>query len=166
MSGGLGPDTLGHAMHRHWHSIAAAVKHEDAPPIAAPEHGASSISCLDAGMCICSGVGVIVYALRNSLLRVLKQECPPKSHRRTLLVDGSVVLLFAAWNHAHIGDGPRPLPDKTLAAHVGLMYLSPFRPTYHVVCVQSKDDGHLASRRTVFVEVPRHIFHVRSRTLR
>lgn len=104
--------------------------------------GAEKLSkCQDALRCVCCGSGRHLFTIRNSCIRFLKDVFPIGSlDRKRVLVDGFVVLQFigslqqggASSSSADVVEISTVLVQETWA-HIGLQYLSPFRPTISVM---------------------------------
>lgn len=118
------------AMRAHW-----AETHMTLPEIvtktAAPEPEGTN-ECLSAGRCLCCPEGKLLRAFRNSCLKAMKEAFPPGTPQRKRLQDGFVVLrLTGKPEDADLDafiDMDEPVADTWL--HIGIQYLSPFRPTF------------------------------------
>ena len=87
---------------------------------------------------------------------LMKRQFPDKSLAEKMLTDGYIVCLFSgtASKPPCVGDiGPPPRIEKTLEAHLGLVYLSPYAPTFQCVRLGARDDGHQGMKPHAFVEV-------------
>lgn len=85
-----------------------------------------------AGRCLCTQAGQRLRRLRNKFLQAMKTAFPPASPERGALMAGSIVA-HIAWRPAtDDGQGASLPADPPLESwlHVGLMYLSPYRPTF------------------------------------
>lgn len=116
--------------------------------------------CQLAGRCICSGVGKDLRALRDAVLRSMKRTFPAGSSERKRLLEGFVVLRLSC---VAIGNDPHD-PGctgvaKDIFLHVGMMYLSPYRPTYLCLDLVSGIVGEAASEGGLWVKA--HLGHVR-----
>ena len=87
-------------------------------------------------MCVHEGAGLRLYYFRNLVLAKMKQIFPPKTDLRAKLVDGFAFLVFHASVMGHTDIGALPAADQTVALHIGMHYLSPYRPTFHRVVLQ------------------------------
>lgn len=91
--------------------------------------------CLAAGMCLCTGQGIMLKRLNNRFKAAMKEAFPVGSERKGLLVEGSIVArIRASWVVADF-DAMLDMdePERIIFLHIGLMYLSPYRPTVMVV---------------------------------
>jgi hypothetical protein len=85
--------------------------------------------CAAAGQCICiDSTHREKYHFRNAVLRILKLLCPFRSGSRQKLADGYCVLQFT-WPQ---GDTDEESAGE-IFLHVGLQYLSPFRPSWQLM---------------------------------
>ena len=115
---------------RWWSRAHETLQQEDCEPTAhLPDPGTD---CLRAGRCICSFDGQRLRLFRNRLIRAMKAACPAGSDQRVLLVDGRVVahIVGGMMPAANVGKADFSSPSVDLWLHVGLMYLSPYRPTF------------------------------------
>lgn len=117
-------------MKKYW-----AAAHTTLPePVAAPRNQAAQepTPCQKAGRCICSPEGKALHALRASVLKAFKRACPPHSPERALLMSGDLVVHLrgepAGDDFDTLLNLEEPFGEAFL--QVGLMYLSPFRPTF------------------------------------
>lgn len=126
------------ALREYWAAAHQAV--EEPSEGAEPDTHARISECLAAGRCVCSGDGPQLRSLRNSCLRAMKRAFPAGSDERRSLLDGFVVLRLTGRPSADNLDALIELdtPIKEVWLQVGLMYLSPYRPTFMEV---SKTSG-------------------------
>ena len=117
------------------------------------EGGHDPKECAKAGCCVCSGDGRLLRSFRNSVLRAFKAACPPQSADRSSLVAGDLVLRLTS----QAGDGAldavaeeHSVADVFL--HVSLMYLKPFRPTFHRVKPVPPPLGEAVEGSRIFVK--------------
>lgn len=97
------------------------------PPL--PEPGTA---CLAAGRCICSPEGRRLRLFKNRFIQAMKVACPAGSDQRALLADGRVVahIVGAGMPEANAEGADLSLASVDLWLHVGMIYFSPFRPTF------------------------------------
>lgn len=103
--------------------------------------------CRAAGQCVCQGPGCALRRFRNAFLRALKAAFPTQSLGRKHLVDGFVFVRLTGRPSDDNADAFVELdePIKETWLHVGLQYLSPFRPTFmEVHVVEGPASGDLA----------------------
>ena len=88
-------------------------------------------------MCLCKGEGRLLRAYANKLIDLgIKARARPKTDNRRLLVDGFFVLALTPQSVEGVTARNELAPPSahecvdTCWLHVGLMYLSPFRPTF------------------------------------
>lgn len=139
----------------------------DEPQGQGDEHagkGEAMSACRVAGMCLCDDTGRKIIRIVAKLLAAMMKIFPHKSDARQLLLDGFVVLRLS-------GQPDTDDYEEVLATgeefvdfffHVGLMYLSPFQPTFALV-KQVADQGEAAPRaRRVYVQAiaPRCDHHI------
>lgn len=109
--------------------------------------------CLEAGFCVCSGDGKVLRRIRDQFLSAMKKAFPRQSPQRDLLRNASVV---ACVSGTRITDDYEEMlaaecVSRTVYWHIGLMYLSPFRPT--VMVLDLADDLRETTHRTERVHV-------------
>ena len=117
---------------------------------AAAKAAAKHSKCADAGRCLCTPEGRILFRLRNSFLKCLKLSTPNQTPERTLVRDG---YLFAAILPRDVKDPigklggdpasdpppPAKLFDGGFFIHIGVLYLKPYRPTFLAMKVVDTD---------------------------
>ena len=96
---------------------------------AKPEETAQSSPCQEAGVCLCTGPGLALKKLRNSLLRQMKRLF--KGASRQELEDGWFCLRLFIDEEQDSTEILQPLPTEEHFLHVALMYWKPYRPTFH-----------------------------------
>lgn len=88
--------------------------------------------CLTAGVCLCSDSGRQLKRLRNLFLSAMKKVFVPHSELRAALARGEVVVRLIAspadGDYEALITQDQPVADVML--HIGLMYFSPYRPTF------------------------------------
>ena len=109
------------------------VVEEDAEEDGDQGHGA----CLAAGVCLGSARGRKIASVHRALLAVLKAAFPRGHTRSSTLVGGFVVGQLTSRpgrrkRSPDIDDASR-FKGRVVYLHIGLMYLSPFRPTFAVM---------------------------------
>eukprot|EP00971_Amphidinium_carterae_P351001 6491847-Amphidinium_carterae.2 len=118
--------------------------------------------CQKEGICLCCGDGLLLKKLRNAVNDFMKQAFKKQQSLKALCKDGSCVLEFSHTMDTGIVADDLPSPAGAVRdevpnvfLHVAMLYLSPFRATYHCVQrVQSPSMDEAALNR-VFVKVLR-----------
>ena len=110
--------------------------------------------CMMAGMCLCSAEGKAYDREVAAFVAALKRGCPPKSARRTALVEGRVVVqLVDAEAGVHVGPAlGGDAHGRSLWLHIGLQYLNPFVPTMMKVVVVPNPGETAESADRVYVQ--------------
>ena len=114
---------LGYCLEREWKEKHWTVLQEAAPKLS-QDKLRKITKCQEAGMCLCSAGGKELAQLQVRLLKLLKQHFGP-GRGREALQHGLVCVCARA--EACPPRFPQPVE---LWWHIGLMYLSPFRPTF------------------------------------
>lgn len=137
-------------LQKHWEALHCTLMQSDCPPMSDVKEEVSP--CFRTGICLCSESGRRFSKLVNKFLRHMKQVCPQGSATKGALVTGKIVVRI-------IG---RPLSFEDIIAdedsiveiwyHVGLMYLSPYEPTFAVVRPVNFDEGMPASDERIYIE--------------
>lgn len=87
--------------------------------------------CIDAGMCICSEEGKQLDSFRNQFLKAMKKVFVPGSQQRLALLSGKVAVRLVREHQETIEEGRQTVyPAKVVWLFIGLMYFSPYRPTF------------------------------------
>lgn len=127
---------LGAALEAFWEQTHRQVMESDCLPLGQTRLGEPS-ACYAAGVCICSGKGLVLAGMVGGFVARMKAAFPPQSDARRLLLEGHIV--------AHLVGEPDTEDYEELIAldeeeafqstflHIGLMYLKPFRPTFLTV---------------------------------
>lgn len=129
------------ALEMDWRRRTSLVDAEGAALIPDPTRQEKALQeCLVAGVCLCSPEGKVLKRFCSHLLaKGFKAACPPLSAARRLLAEGGITIALAsAPPPPQTADVSEVVPPDCLAApataslwlHIGLMYLSPFRPTF------------------------------------
>ena len=150
---------LGPHLKQHWQAQHNTIMDDDCTdPPGAPV--VAKNKCYDYGRCICSAEGKAVRALLNGMMN---KAMKPVFHRsnveeRKLLREGNIVVrLWAEYAEGDISiDALLEMDDSEMEiwGHIGLMYLSPYRPTFtKVVPVPAPDSEETEGR--VYVKVIR-----------
>lgn len=149
--------TLSTSLRQHWATRHKTLLEGDCRPVGEQQKGAAPTECRSVGRCVCSAEGQQIKRFKNSLLRCMKKVCPTGSEERAKLVQGFVVVHLIG--RPAEGDDEAYLasesPVKGAWLHIGLQYLSPYRPTYMALqpvrdaCGQEILDG------TVLLQVQR-----------
>ena len=128
---------LAAAMEQDWQLNSELLKESDceAIPAAALAMSAADQSCYKAGMCVCAGKGKSIQDRVNSLLAHMRRLFPRASYQRAMGVSGHVVVRLVGKGGVLDDDGEVDLLASLDASasvywHIGLLYLSPFRPTF------------------------------------
>lgn len=116
-----------------WSAMHKTLLEEECQPCVSTVESPSP--CWEAGMCICSVQGQKLKRLCNRFKAAMKVAFPVNSKEKGLLVDGSIVArVHGSWV---VDDFEAMLQmtefERTIYLHIGLMYLSPYRPTMLVV---------------------------------
>ena len=113
----------------------------EAPTIAEEENAVGP--CLEAGICLCSPAGRELRRRAARPFNWLKFQCPHRSEKKQRLVDGYIVVRLLGGPRAYTGEVASDASHE-LWLHIALMYLSPYRPTWHLVepvaCSETLDD--------------------------
>ncbi|CAK0908812.1 unnamed protein product, partial [Prorocentrum cordatum] len=104
--------------------------------------------CQLAAVCLCSEEGKNLDKFCKNLLTALKPMVKAKSAARRTLLDGKLVCRLT-WTRSDVDDdhvaaapvGAPPPPQRQgdVWMHIGMMYLSPYRPSWHLV--ERRRDG-------------------------
>jgi hypothetical protein len=153
---------LGIALDLDWSRRTSSITQAGLPPIPPKSAAATKKDkCRSAGECLCKGDGKRLKSFFYKLcFHVIKHNCKPGSRGRSLLTSGYIVVGLFPMDMPE--DHRAPLneiaaPDfvegKTQASwyHVGLQYLSPYKPCVHVLRPSNKPplmDGLLNLRAT------------------
>ena len=147
---------FGSSLDRAWSDMHATI-----PPlesVAAP--ASSSQPCLGYGMCVCRGEGQRVHQLRGRIHRQMKRDLGSVQAKQ-LLMEGHVVMQLC--HEPPLLDGSSAASSSnaipTFFFHLGLMYLKPYRATYHRVVPVEKPAGEpCVATNVIFVEVRQTFF--------
>lgn len=145
---------VSHCLREHWSQTHETIMDSDSAPIhtAPPTEG----MCYKAGRCLCSAEGGRLRNLRDAVIRSMKTTFPFGTDLRQTLVNGHVILRLvgrpAEDNYDAWVDEDNPV--KTIFLHVGLLYLSPFRPTWMHVLEVTAPVGEEFGPNTIWVEAP------------
>ena len=108
----------------------------------APQSRSRKAACWEVGVCLCSEQGLQLYRLSGRFLQALKLQFPASgSFRVSLLKSSRIFLVLRSCAKEEVKD-EKPQWLDTFVWHVGIMYLSPFRPTFREVTAVSDLDGH------------------------
>ena len=89
--------------------------------------------CWQIGVCVCSEQGQQLYRLKQRFINVIKAQFPASGeHRHSLLKASRVFILLRG---CVVEEASKESPQFTieLLLHVGIQYLTPFRPTFREV---------------------------------
>lgn len=123
--------------------------------------------CFAAGRCVCRGQGADLRRFRNECLRAMKAAFPKDGPDRKCLLEGFVVLRLTGRPRDDNLDALVELDDpvKETWLHVGLQYLSPYRPTFHEVLPAQAPPEERQGGPEMWVQAPRWRFAHARRTL-
>jgi len=100
-------------------------------------------TCISAGMCVCTGEGLTLLRFRNRFTNQLKRCFPFRSPLRKALFDGMHVVKLSGKLQAEDEDEDHEAENASLKevwVHVGLLYCSPWVPSFQMV--EPTDDPH------------------------
>lgn len=123
----------GPSMKRFWEDLHHIVMDSARPETASDTKKPSE--CYVAGVCLCSGEGTQLRSLKNSFLRAMKTIFHPGTEQRTQLASGQVLVRLEGRPREDDEDAFLDLDDpiKVAIFHVGMMYFSPYRPTFQLM---------------------------------
>ena len=84
-------------------------------------------TCLEAGVCLCSESGMLMWNLLTRLLTATKRVFPATGSLRQQLLKRSGSLMLV---RGYPKDDVTATVKETKLWHIGIQYLSPFRPTF------------------------------------
>jgi hypothetical protein len=108
--------------------------------------------CAAAGICIHRGIGLLLRHQCHRLLLAIKAQAPVGSAARKQIDDGQIVLRLLG--EELDGDETDSLE---FYVHIGLMYWSPYRPTFHKVVRVDKDEPLPYNPGRIYVQAASHI---------
>lgn len=114
-----------------WSLLHRTLMETDCPEVPTPPPASR---CREVGVCICSDEGLDFDRRVTRVRNHLKAVCPPGTPRREQLVEGKLLLRITGRPTDYeemLAEGGEPLVDLWL--HIGLMYLSPYEPVFHIV---------------------------------
>ena len=119
-----------------WFARHTMLAHDDCPPVAGDRDAVvpAESDCLLAGICLCDDAGQLFRRKADRFNNVLKSVFAPLSGIRSQLTDGLIIARLQGERtdyEANLAEAEGCNVDVWL--HVGMHYLSPFRPTWHVV---------------------------------
>ncbi len=124
---------LSSSLSRNWAAMHQLVMEEDCPPLEGNESElVREGACRAAGRCVCTGPGRQLHLLRSEFIASMKKVFRPGSSQRESLVSGRIVVRLTGETAAGAPDAPQALPTDVFL-HIGLMFLSPYRPTFMLV---------------------------------
>lgn len=97
--------------------------------------------CFQVGVCLCSEEGVKLYQLSGRFLNTLKLQFPASGNFRVSLLKASRI--FILLRACSLDEAKKVKPNFTTALvwHVGIQYLTPFRPTFRKVTASGDLDS-------------------------
>ena len=132
---------VGSSLESTWAASHALIRPEECTPVAAP---APPSRCQLAGRCLCAGDGRRLYLMAEAVLAALKRTFKRDALAMRLLREAHVAIHLRGVNE---GLGAR----GDLYFHIGLMYLNPFRPTFHALALAADlGEAPLDDRRVYF----------------
>jgi hypothetical protein len=136
------------ALRADWAMRVATLNGSGVPPIP-PVTKAAKVAqrCYECGVCVCDADGTLLWKMVNSFLVALKSSCKKGTPDRVLLADGYIVANLA-WERPGSGADevesaavPPLQMSGSVWAHIGLQYLSPFRPTFQTMAERELASG-------------------------
>ena len=122
--------SVGSALESTWAASHNLIRHEECTPVAAPTPPSR---CQLAGRCVCAGEGHRLYLRAQAVISAIKRTFRHDAAAMSLLREGHVAVQFCG--------GDEGLDARAdLYLHIGLMYLNPFRPTFHALAL-AEDQG-------------------------
>ena len=111
-----------------WERTHRTINPADCRPLGADK--VEETNCFHAGMCLCSPEGRRLAQVAQGLLGALRRVCSVRTRARELLVTGHMVFRVVGYSERFEIADTLPMPcESDVWWHVGLCYLSPFRPT-------------------------------------
>lgn len=136
---------LGACLERAWMDMHQLVQHDQCPPLPTDAAGPAKKTCYIAGVCLCSGDGPKTKQIAERLLAHMRQvfPLPNESGNRKRLLDGFIVLRVCGEPESYDYEDMLACEDcfADMWFHIGLHYLSPFRPTMLRVIEVDEVDG-------------------------
>eukprot|EP00971_Amphidinium_carterae_P350363 6491504-Amphidinium_carterae.1 len=131
---------LGPSLQRLWNDLHETVGGINADSLPPPFAANKKSSCISAGFCLCTEAGKVVHNLRNRCINNMKVQFKG-SAQRALLAKGMVVLhLTTEVDEPSLGP-TLPAEHEEHFLHVGLMYFSPYRPTFQTMWRSTRASG-------------------------
>ena len=107
---------------KHWGLLHRPIMHDDCTAVpAAPPMS----DCCQAGMCLCTGIGLSVKARADKFLRYISSKFTIGSEARTLLSESRIVFHLTSRPHTYEGMVEGSSEDVSLWLHIGHMQYSP-----------------------------------------
>lgn len=121
---------LSTSLRQHWEQAHKTLMEDSAVVVDAADSVPSS--CRIVGRCLCSAAGRSLKRFRDMFLQCMKAVFPQGSDLRRRLMDGSIVVRLQGQpldddEDAFLAEDD---PFKESWLHIGLQYLSPYRPTF------------------------------------
>ena len=152
-SRGVAGSRLAAVLAADWKSKHLLISHDDCERVATLPNDRSR--CCDAAMCLCSPSGKRVFRFRNRLLLGLKHLCKHGTDDKKELATGNVFVLLRGYSIdggagvvGLAGDAGDEQCQQEVVVHVSAMYLSPYRPTFHLVEILGKIESTYQLRAT------------------
>jgi hypothetical protein len=151
-----------------WLAHHTVLEHAKAPPLGKLPTSRGP-RCWEAGFCVCNKQGVLLAKFRSQLLKTLSFLFPAsKPTLRSQLTSRNIFVKLISCNPDDVAEnegasyhfGPN---EVAVVMHLGAMYLSPFRPTWHIMHVEATepDSGVLDLKATgSFLTLWRWVQHV------
>lgn len=111
--------------------------------------------CFVAGVCLCTPQGQQLRSLKNAFLRIMKRDFPQRSDLRKDLAAGNVVVELMGFPKDDDMDAylEEENPVKQVLLHVGMMYFSPYQPTFLLAKWRAADPDRGIPQRSL-IEAP------------
>lgn len=147
---------LGAMLERQWQQMHQVVADSAGPQPPAPNPAARSSECCSAGMCLCTGAGLKVRQIADAFLRHMKTTFPKDTDFRRKLLDANIVVRIVG--EPLVDDNEQIVGMENAFGevffHVGLQYLSPFRPTFLKVEEVEHDREHAGTDGRRYIKAP------------
>lgn len=131
------------ALQLEWDRRTSTIMQEGLPPLPNTAQADSKAArCRTAGICLCDEDGRRLANFSASFARLLKAQTKRRSPGRTALMQGLVVLKLSSADPSNLLIGTQIEAPEDLDVnigqvvkwvHIGLMYLSPWRPTFTIL---------------------------------
>jgi hypothetical protein len=106
---------------------------------------ANKPQCWEIGVCVCSEQGAKLYHLKQRYINVSKCVFPASGNLRTSHLKMSKIFVLLRGCRVKDADEEAPRWQTQFLYHIGIHYLSPFRPTYRAVTLSGPCDADASS---------------------